>query len=99
MVFQWKIKFNTGLTKQAQKIIFNRKKTVSIQPVVYIPNTPVNSVATDKHFEMILDSKSSYKNHLQSVFSIVNKPFWEKFNLRVISAIISKSVNQLLGLN
>ena len=67
--FQWKTKFNPGPTKQAQKIIFNRKKAVSIQPVVYFPNTPVNSTPTHKHFEMILDSKLSYENHIQSLFS------------------------------
>ena len=71
--FQWKMKFNPDHTKQAQEIIFSRKKTVSIHPVVYFNNTPVNSTATHKHLGMILDSKLSYENHLQSVFSRVNK--------------------------
>ena len=44
--FQWKMKFNPDHTKQAQEIIFSRKKTVSIHPVVYFNNTPVNSTAT-----------------------------------------------------
>ena len=71
--FQWKKKFNRDLTTQAQEIIFSKKKTVSIHPVVYFNNTPVNSTATHKHLGMILDSKLSYENHLQSVFSRVNK--------------------------
>ena len=33
-------------TKQAQEIIFSRKKTVSIDPVFYFDNTLVNSTAT-----------------------------------------------------
>ena len=50
-----------------------QEKTVSIHPVVYFNNTPVNSTATHKHLGMILDSKLSYENHLQSAFSRVNK--------------------------
>ena len=50
-----------------------QEKTVSIHPFVYFNKTPVISAATDKHLGMILDSKRSYKNHLQSVFSRVNK--------------------------
>ena len=67
------MKFNTDPTKQTQKIIFSKKKTVSIHPLVYFDKTPVNSKATHKHLGMMLDSKLSYENHLQSVFSWVNK--------------------------
>ena len=62
-VFQWKMRFNTDPSKHAQEIIFRRKKTVSIHPVVYFNNTPVNSTATHKYLGMILDSKRSYENH------------------------------------
>ena len=51
--------------------MFSRKKTVSVDPAVYFNNTPVNLVATYKH--LILNSKLSYENNLQSVFSRVNK--------------------------
>ena len=71
--FQWKMKFNPDRTKQAQEIIFSTKKTVPIHPVVYFNNTPVNSMASHKHLEMILGSKLSYENHLQSAFSRLNK--------------------------
>ena len=67
--FKWKMKFNPDHTKQAQEIIFSRKKAFYINPVVYFNNTPVNSMATHKHLGMILDSKLSYENHLQLVFS------------------------------
>ena len=43
--FQWKRKFNADPTKQAEEIISARKKTVSIHPIVYVDNTPVNSTA------------------------------------------------------
>ena len=71
--FQWKMNFNPGPTKQVQKVIFSRKKTVSIHPLFYFNKNPVNSTATNKHLGMILDSKLIYVNHLQSVFSRVNK--------------------------
>ena len=70
--FQWEMKFNPDPTKQGQEIIFSWKKTVSIHPIVYFNNTPVNSTAAYKHLEMILDSKLSYENNLQSVFCRVN---------------------------
>ena len=67
------MKFNPDHTKQTQEIIFSRKKAVSIHPVVYFNGSPVNSTATHKFIGMILDSKLSYENHLQFVFSRVNK--------------------------
>ena len=67
------MKFNPDPTKQAQEIIFSRKKTVSIHPVVYFNNTPVNSTTTHKRLGMILDSKLSHENYLQPAFSRVNK--------------------------
>ena len=69
--FLWKMRFNSNLTKQAPEIIFSKKKTVSIHPVVYFNNTLLKS--THKHLRMILDFKLSFENHLQSVFSRVNK--------------------------
>ena len=67
------MKFNSDPTKQAQEIIFGKKKTVSIHPIFYFNTTPVNSNVAHKHFGMILDSKLSFENHLQSVCSRVNK--------------------------
>ena len=67
------MKLNPDPTKQTQEIIFSRKRTVSIHPVVYFNNTLVNSMAPQKHLGMILESKLSFENHLQSVFSRVNK--------------------------
>ena len=76
--FQWKMNFNPDPTKQFQETVFNKKKTVSIHPTVYFINTPVNSTATHKHLGMILDSKLSYENHLESVFSRVKSSLSRK---------------------
>ena len=50
--FQWKMKFNPDLNKQAQEIIFSRKKTVPLQPVVHFDNRPVKSTQIHKHLGM-----------------------------------------------
>ena len=63
-----------------------QEKTVSIHPVTYFIKTPVNSTATHKHLGMILDSKLSYVNHLQSIFSRAQKTigFLRKFQLTLL---------------
>ena len=71
--FQSKMKFNVDSIKQAEEIIFSKKKTVSIHPIVYFNNTSVNLKVAHKHLGMILDSKLKYEYHVQSVFSRVNK--------------------------
>ena len=41
--FKRKMNFNPNPNKQAQEIIFSRKKTASLHPVVYFDNKPVKS--------------------------------------------------------
>ena len=53
--FKWKMNFNPDPNKQAQEIIFSRKKTASLHPVVYFDNKPVKSSQIHKHLWMILD--------------------------------------------
>ena len=67
----WPRSHQTGSSNNIQQ-----EKTVSLHPVVNFNYTPVNSTATHKHLGMILDSKLSYENHLQSVFSRVNKTIY-----------------------
>ena len=71
--FLWKMKFNPYFIKQAQEIIFNKKKTVFIYQDVYINNTLVNAMAIYNHLGMMLGFKLSYENHLQSVFIRISK--------------------------
>ena len=42
---------------------------------VYFNETPENLTGTHKHLGMRLDSKLNYENHLQSLYSRVNKGF------------------------
>ena len=39
--FKWKTNFNPDPNKEAQEIIFRRKKTASLHPVVHFDNTPL----------------------------------------------------------
>ena len=61
--FQWKMSFNPDPSKQAQEIIFSRKKMKSSHPSVYFNNIPVNSTSVHKHLGMLLADMLSYKHH------------------------------------
>ena len=81
--FKWKMNFISDPNKQAQEIIFSRKKTASLHPVVYFDNKPVKSSQIHKHLVMILDSNLSYEHHIKSILSKVNKRicFLRRFQL------------------
>ena len=71
--FKLKMNFNPDPNKQAQEIIFSRKKTASLHPVLYFDNKPVKSSQIQKHLGMILDSNLSYEHHIKSIWNKVNK--------------------------
>ena len=61
--------FNPDPNKQAQAIIFNRKKTASLHPVVYFGKP----TKIHKHVAMMLDSNLSYEHYIKSILNKVNK--------------------------
>ena len=71
--FKWKMKFNPDPNKQAQGIIFIKKKIASMQPVVHFDNRPVKSTQINKYLGMMLDSNLSYEHHIKSILNKVNK--------------------------
>ena len=71
--FKWKMNFNPDPNKQAQGIIFSRKKTTSLHPVIFFDNKPVKSTQIHKHLGMILDWNLSYEHHFKSILNKVNK--------------------------
>ena len=71
--FKWKMNFNPDPNKQAQEIIFSRKKTASLHLVVYFDSKPAKSSQIHKHLRMILDSNLSYEHHIKSILNKVNK--------------------------
>ena len=70
--YQWKIKFNSDLSKQAQEIIFSRKVSKSFGPDVHFGNNPVNKGSVCKHVGIILYSKWSSEECLKSLLAKVN---------------------------
>ena len=65
--------FNLDPNEQAQEIIFSRKKTASLHPVVQLDNGPVKSTQIHKHLGMMPDSNLMYEHHTKSVLNKVNK--------------------------
>ena len=68
-----KININQDPNKQAQEILFNRKKTASLHLVVYFDNKPVKTTQMHKHLERMLDSNLSNNYHIKSILTKVNK--------------------------
>ena len=73
LAFKWKMNFSPEPNKQAQEIIFSRKNTASLHPVVYLDNKPVKSTQIHKQLGMIVDSNLSYEHHIKSILNNVNK--------------------------
>ena len=65
--------FNPDPSKQAQEIIFSRKKMKSSHPSVYFNDIPVNSTSVHKHLGMLVDDKLSYEHHLKFLLSKIRK--------------------------
>ena len=65
--------FNPDPSKQAQEIIFSRKKMKSSHPSVYFNNIPVSSTSVHKHTGMLLDDKLRYGHHLKFALNKVKK--------------------------
>ena len=63
--FKWKMNFNPDPNKQAQEIIFSRKKTASLHPVAYFDNEPVKLTQIHKHLGIMLDTDLSYERHIK----------------------------------
>ena len=52
--FQWKMIFNPDLTKQAQKVIFNRKTKKLLCPSLSSNNIPFKTSMFQKHLELLI---------------------------------------------
>ena len=52
--------FNPDRTKQAQEIIFSRKKNATTHPPLFFNNSEIKLSSNQKHLELTLDSKLSF---------------------------------------
>ena len=71
--FQWKMSFNPDISKQADEVIFSRKRSVSFHPPLTFNNIPVAQTNSQKHLGMQLDKKLNFEEHLKKVESKVYK--------------------------
>ena len=71
--FHWKMSFNPDPSKQAQEVIFSRKHQKISHPSIYFNNNPIESVSSQKHLGMILDTKLNFQEHVKNILTKVNK--------------------------
>ena len=70
--YNWKMLFNYK-SEPVHKVLFSRKKQVQIHPTISLSNIQVEIVSYQKHLGLILDEKLSFKQHIDSAISGVNK--------------------------
>ena len=71
--YQWKMSFNPDRTKQAQEIIFSRKKNATTHPPLFFNNSEIKLSSNQKHLELTLDSKLSFNEHINDKIHQANK--------------------------
>ena len=65
--------FNTDRTKQAQEIIFSRKKNATTYPPLFFNNSEIKLSSNQKHLGLTLDSKLSFNEHINDKIHQANK--------------------------
>ena len=56
--------FNPDITKQAQKIVFFRKKNNTSHPNLYFKNARIQQQSVQKQLGLFLDEKLSFLEHI-----------------------------------
>ena len=62
--YQWKMSYNPKVTKQAQRLVFSRKKQKVALPTVYFNNSPVIKRSSQKYLGIHLDEKLNFILHI-----------------------------------
>ena len=66
--YQWRMSFNPDLSKQAQEVLFSRKRLQINHPDLHFNGSVVQKTTTQKHLGVILDEKLTFKDHLNHIF-------------------------------
>ena len=70
---QWKMSFNPTPSKQAQEVIFSKKRQNINHDSIYFNQNLVQQVPSQKHLGMHLDTKENFQEHLDNIMSKVDK--------------------------
>ena len=71
--YQWKVSFNPDRTKQAQEIIFSRKKNAATHSPLFFINSEIKLRLNQKHLDLTLDSKLSFNEQINDKIHQANK--------------------------
>ena len=69
--YQWKMSFNSDISKQAQEVIFSRKSVNISHPVLYFNRTPVICCSYQKYLGVYLDKKLTFHQHIKEIITKV----------------------------
>ena len=70
---QWKMSFNPKPKKQAQEVIFSRKRVKDCHPSVFFSDTIVEQSKSQKRLCIHLDKKLDFNAHIKQKISKANK--------------------------
>ena len=62
---QWKMVFNTDLSKQAKEVIFSRKSHSLKYPDLYFNSLVVEKVKNQKYLGLKTDERLNFREHLK----------------------------------
>ena len=71
--FQWKMKFNPDITKQAIEVIFSSKYKKESHPPLNFNDIPVARKSSTKHLGVILDERLSFREHVKEAIEKAKK--------------------------
>ena len=71
--YQSKLSFRPDVSKQAQELIFSRKKNISNHRAVFFNNLLINRKSTKKHLGLLLDEKLHFSEHIIEKLKKVTK--------------------------
>ena len=85
------MRFNRDPNKQAQEVIFSKKRKKEYHPPLAFNNNNVSETNSQKHLGVVLDNCLSFEGHLKMILDKVNKTIGllRKFhNILPISALL-----------
>ena len=71
--FQWKMLFNPDPIKQAIEICFSHKRDKTVYPLLKLNNNGVQSANSQKHLDLVLDSRLDFNEPVNSKINKCNK--------------------------